>query len=653
MKKTLLFLLSVVVTFTIAQVPYNHNIDGKCNHQHHFEQSFKSTNDITHVADIYDMHFVHLNLEVESTSTAVAGSALMEAKVISPTLDTIYMELNQSLSLDSMRFNGALVSPTFTDSEIFLVVDEMIEGDDISVLTYYHGEASSGGFFSGITSDYNNTYGKNVTWTLSEPFSARDWWPVRQNLNDKIDSVYQYYTCENTEMVGSNGLLTEVVDNGNFTKTYKWETYYPVSYYLMSFSVSEYQDYSIYAKPAQLEGDSILIQNFIYDHPNCLPNNKSNIDKSTGLMELFSELYGLYPFHEEKYGNCLAEIGGGMEHQTMSTMGSFDFGLNAHEMGHQWYGDNVTCATWSDIWINEGFASYSEYLAAQYLQSQNSANSWMNSAHNYIKNDPDGSVYVPENEVYYGNEWRIFDGRLTYKKGAAILHSLRYLINDDELFFAAMQNYSEEYTDQIATGMDYKNSMSAYTGINLDSYFEQWYFGQGYPIYSVEYSYNDIGLFLSISQTTSSPFATAFFDLPLELKLNFGAGQDSIIRVPITSSLEQVQTEITQPIILVGVDPNNWIINEVGTITVGTSELQNELGLVVGPNPVRNDLQIIFDKASIETKEVSLLDLSGRVLRMEKTIENLNIDVSDLSSGTYIVRVNDGKSMISRKVLKR
>lgn len=653
MRKSLLFVLTAMAMFSFAQVPYNQNIEEKCSHQHHFEQSFKTTNDVSYVADMYDMHFVHLDLDVESTSTAVGGSARMLAKVTTPTLDTIYLELNEALSLDSMRFNGELVSPTFVDSEIFLVVDEMVAGDDIEVLTYYHGEASSGGFFSGITSDYNNTYGKYVTWTLSEPFSARDWWPVRQNLNDKIDSVYQDYTCVSTEMVGTNGVLTEVVDNGGVTKTYKWKTHYPISYYLMSFSVSEYQEYNVYAKPIQLDGDSVLIQNFIYDHPNCLPNNQANIERSTEIMELLSELYGLYPFHEEKYGNCLAEIGGGMEHQTMTTIGSFEFGLNTHEMAHQWYGDNVTCATWSDIWINEGFASYSEYLGEQYLNSQNSANSWMNSAHNSITGQTNGSVYVPENEVYYGNEWRIFDGRLTYKKGAAIIHSLRYLINDDDLFFDAMQNYTEQYTGQLATGIDFRNSIADYTGINLDSYFDQWYFGQGYPTYSIEYYYTDAGMHLTINHTASASFTTPFFDLPLELKLDFGAGQDTIIRVPITSNFVQVQTEILQQVIQVVVDPDNWIINKVGSITVGTSELQNELGLVVGPNPVSNELQIVFNEESNKVKEISLLDLSGREIQHISTTSNLSLDLADLPAGTYLVKVNDGQSIVTRKVLKR
>jgi len=652
MKKYFLLLLTILSIYAFAQAPYRQNIEHKCSHQHHFEQSFKNSNDVTVVSDRYDMHFLHLDLEVESISTTVGGSARMEAKVTSATLDTIYLELNQALTMDSMRFNGALVEPTFTNSELFLVVDEMQEGDDIILTTYYHGSSSSGGFFSGVTSDYNSTYGKYVTWTLSEPFSARDWFPVRQNLNDKIDSVYQDYTCVDTEMVGSNGLLTETVDNGDGTKTYKWKTHYPVSYYLLSFSVSEYQEYNVYGKPYQLEGDSVLIQNFIYDHPNCLSNHKANIDLSPAIMELLSELYGVYPFHEEKYGNCLAEIGGGMEHQTMTTIGSFNMGLNTHEMGHQWYGDNITCATWNDIWINEGFASYSEYLAAQYLVSQSAASNLMNGVHSYVLSDPGGSVYVPDEEVYYGNEWRIFDGRLTYDKGSAILHQIRYLIDDDDLFFGAMQNYTEEYTDSIATGIDFRNSISAFTGVDLDSYFEQWYFGEGYPTYSIEYDVNEVGLFLTITQTTSTS-VTPFFDLPLEINLNLGFGNDTTFRVDITDNVTQVQTAIQDDFIALSVDPDNWILNKVGSITVGNSELQNNMGLVVGPNPVQDNLQIIFKEDNSRLKEISILDLSGREVLHFNSHSSMNLNMSDLNAGAYLVKVKDGQSILTRKVIKQ
>ncbi len=104
--------------------------------------------------------------------------------------------------------------------------------------------------------------------------------------------------------------------------------------------------------------------------PHYFKQNKAAIDKTGDLILLYSDLFGDYPFANEKYGHCVAPFGGGMEHQTMTTLVNFSFLLVAHELAHQWFGDFVTCSTWQDIWINEGFASYAEYLANQYLKSQ-------------------------------------------------------------------------------------------------------------------------------------------------------------------------------------------------------------------------------------------------------------------------------------------
>ncbi|MCK5774805.1 MAG: T9SS type A sorting domain-containing protein, partial [Bacteroidales bacterium] len=273
------------------------------------------------------------------------------------------------------------------------------------------------------------------------------------------------------------------------------------------------------------------------------------------------------------------------------------------------------------------------------------------SAHNNIMGSPGGSVYVPDEEVYYGNEWRIFNGRLTYKKGAAIIHQIRYLVNDDDLFFEAMQNYTVEYTDDIATGLDYKNSIADFTGVNLDSYFEQWYFGQGYPTYAVEYSYTTTGLFLAVTQTTSSN-VTPFFDLPLEIKLNFGSGQDTVFRIPISGNISYLQTEIQDDFIQLQIDPNNWIINKTGNISVGTSEINNSLEFVVGPNPTKGDLQLSFGNPNT-VKQISILDLSGRVVKRYSTNSSIRVDISDLSDGYYLVKAIDGNDIVSRKILKQ
>ena len=157
------------------------------------------------------------------------------------------------------------------------------------------------------------------------------------------------------------------------------------------------------------------------------------------MITSFSRLLMDYPFSEEKYGHAMAPMGGGMEHQTMTTLQDFGFFLVAHELAHQWFGDHITCGNWQDIWINEGFASYMEYVAAQELLGQEAADGWMTNAMSVAKSRTRGSVFVPEEGVE--DEYRLFDYALSYKKGAILLHMIRYELDDDDLFFGALRQY--------------------------------------------------------------------------------------------------------------------------------------------------------------------------------------------------------------------
>ncbi len=656
MKKLLLSLLVLSSLFTIAQQPFNHDIEGKCSRFQKLKQLERNTRDVTQVADTYNPHYMQIKMDVTSASMNIKGDVSTWAHVTSSQLDTIYMELNNALSLDSIKLNGNTISNyTFSNAEIFIVLDTPLnQGDAFNTEVFYHGTPNTGGgFFSGLNHAHNYYYDKDVTWTLSEPFSARDWLPIRQSLTYKIDSVDQEYTCPDNNMVGTNGILEATIDNGNGTKTFKWKTRYPISYYLLSFSVSDYMEYNVYAKPAALEGDSILIQNFIYNDENYLNNHKTNIEKSDDLLELFSDKYGLYPFYQEKYGNCISEMGGGMEHQTMTTMANFDFGLNAHEMGHQWFGDNITCATWSDIWINEGFASYSSTIANEFLVSATAANAEIKGYQNNAMGSSGGSVYVPEDEIYFGNEWRIFSWRLTYAKGAAIIHQLRYLVNDDETFFGFLSHYTDTFRGQTATGAQFRDAMEDYTGLDLHPYFDQWYYGEGYPTYSIDCIQGDSGdANFTVTQTTSTS-TTPFFDLPLEIKVIFADNQgDTTFRIPITANTTEYSVPNLLPISSIKIDPNDWIINRKGQITLGINELQNNLGLVVGPNPAQNYIQVHF-KNTNTPMIINIFDISGQLVHTQQlTQSGQQIDISHLPNAYYMIQASQGSTTVSKKIMK-
>ncbi len=600
----------------------------------------------------YNVKFYFLDLNAENNSIDISGNVTIHAQVLVNELDTFAFELVDELNIDSIFVNGQEQLFQRSNNEVFVILSNPLPlNDNFNCRVRYYGTPPTGGFFSGITTEYDSTWSKNVTWTLSEPFNARQWWPTKQILEDKADSSWVFITTSSENKAGSNGLLTNVVDLPNNKKRFEWKSRYPIDYYLISFAVAEYQEYNIYAKPADLLGDSLLIQNYIYDAPGCLSYYKQGIDNTVAFLELFSELFSQYPFHEEKYGHCLAGIGGGMEHQTMTTLGRFDFGLVAHELGHMWFGDNVTCSNWSDIWINEGFATYAEYLAVEKIGGEPWPAIWRKNVHNFIMSEPGGSIYVPEEEVAYDNVERIFDSRLSYWKGAVILHMIRFNFQDDELFFDVLKNFQQEFADSVASAQDFINILNETSGINFGEFFDQWYYGEGYPIYSISYNQIDELLELESVQTTSMPEITPFFKMKLPVKIFFNDGTHSTIILNQESNTMTFTLPIYKVIDSLQVDPERWVLKKVESI-IGINENEFSDKFTIIPNPANDHVVVRSETETIN--KVTLLDLYGNiVITFDRMQPIYRIDVSGLSSGLYLITVEIGENSFIRKFIKR
>ncbi|RLD53329.1 MAG: hypothetical protein DRJ05_16645, partial [Bacteroidetes bacterium] len=522
------------------------------------------------------------------------------------------------------------------------------EGDYVSAQIFYHGIPEIGEFFSnGVTTDYDSTWNKHVTRTQSEPFSARQWWPVKQDLTDKADSVWVFITTDTSNMAGSQGLLTEIVPLGNKHR-FEWKSNYQIDYYLISFAVADYQEYNIYAHPEGLNGDSILIQNFIYDSPGYLENNKPGIDNTVSFIELFSSLYSMYPFHAEKYGHCLVTHGGGMEHQTMTTLGNFGFGLVAHELGHMWFGDNVTCATWSDIWINEGFATYSDYLAHEFIADPIYPPIWLSQVHEKVLSEPGGSVYIPPEDIDYNNEGRIFNSRLSYRKGALLLHMIRFELQDDDLFFQVMKNFQQQFTGGTATGIDFMNILNETSGVDFTGFFDAWYFGEGFPIYNINWEQVGGVFKLFSKQRGSAPEITSFFEMNVPYKLYFTDGSDTTISFFQTENENNFSIPLGKNIDSIQIDPERWVLIDVESIN---GSVNVDSPFLVFPNPADSELTIIVN--NVKEYEISITDLNGKVSIKRISKQPITVlNVYSLQTGTYIVNIKTNKDLYSQKFIK-
>jgi len=586
----------------------------------------------------YDVHFYNLDLTMNNISTYLSGSVQIHAKALFD-LDSALIELFESLLISEIKVNGNTVNYNRISNKIYVPVNASAQENFIIDVAYAGNPPTAqtnplGG--SGLTAGSSPSWGNKVVWSLSEPFSAYEWFAVKQSLTDKADSCAVAITVPDSCKAGSNGVLEQVVPLGNGFTRYEWKHRHPIAYYLISVAVAKYVEYNIYANP-QGSASPILIQNYVYDNPGTLPNFIDEINETADFMELFATQFGPYPFANEKYGHCMAPIGGGMEHQTMTTQGFFEKTLTAHELAHQWWGNHVTCASWCDIWINEGFASYGEYLMLAALYNGQQANH-MTQVHQSVMNQAGGSVWVLDSL----NEARIFNGRLSYDKGAGIIHTLRYIIQNDSLFFGALQDFQLAYAHSTATGLDFKNHVANYCNINLDAFFEQWYFGEGFPTYQVQYNQNGSDLFLQISHTASMPNVTPTFTNPISLRILRQGQADTIVRFEINSNTEQFTLfnfgTLTGSI---GIDPGNWIINGNGGVsanpTLGFSNQANlhTSQLEIYPNPSTDFISI---KGQKEKLDYILYDANGKTVQTGTIDKEALIDVSSLRSGSYLLK---------------
>lgn len=514
----------------------------------------------------YDVKYLKLEVSVETNSRYISGSAQTTSRVIA-SMDTFITEFKGTMIVDSVFINGVRKSFTQSSDHIFVPLGSNLGiGSSITSLIFYRGTTSALGVYAGTVA----STGLNYTATLSESYQAREWFPCKQILNDKIDSADIWITTSSANKAGSNGKLEGIDALPNNKVRYRWKTRYPMNYYMPSVAVGNYMEYKNYAKPAAIAPDSILILHYLANNTSYFNTNKTNLDNTAKFVEKLSELYGIYPFYTEKYGHCQASIGGGMEHQTMTTLSSFGGTLVGHELGHQWFGDNVTCAKWNDIWINEGFATYSEQLLIEKLPllfSPTTASSNMLSLHNSVMSVANGSVYVPDASVF--DENRIFSSRLSYNKGGAIIHTLRFEMQSDTLFFRTLKNFQQQFKDSVATGEDFKQVAQTTSGKNLTDFFNQWYYGEGYPTFSVTYYRPTLdSVYLLLSETVSAPTVTPFFKGLLELTINSLQG-DTTVLVNVTNNNQLFKFKCNKTPNNITVDPNNWIINKVGTITNG------------------------------------------------------------------------------------
>lgn len=600
----------------------------------------------------YDVKYYKLDLTINHTSQTISGNITCNAKVVQSNVTEIYYDFINSMIVDSVLFNGNNTSfSRGTNTVVVQTNTSLNQGDDFTTVVYYHGTPASGGFGS---FKFSSQGGYPLIWSLSEPYGAKDWWVVKDTPADKADSADIWLTVSTSLTPVSNGNLMEVVNNGNGTHTYKWHVSYPIAPYLVSLAITNYALYTNYYHYSPT--DSMPITHYLY--PSSLNSNIPQLNKTPSMIEIFAERFGEYPFINEKYGHAQFGWGGGMEHQTISSMGGFGDGLIAHELAHMWYGDNITCKDWHHIWLNEGFATMGEGLIYEAWNGKAAYNSYIADEMYYAK-FASGTIYVQD----ISSEWEIFNSYRTYSKACVVLHMLRGIVGDST-FFNILRTYS--YDPSVAYGNavteDFQAIAENVSGLDLNYFFQQWIYGVNYPTYSVVWSKNSLGgnlydLALKITQSSNSN--PSFFTMPIQIKVNSSTG-DTIITVFNNAQVQNFNLTVANEPISITVDPNNWILKTINSVVVGIEdEMQPQTFSLEQnyPNPFNPVTKIKFTLASNEYTTLKVYDIIGKEIttlvnnQMEKGHYEINFDASNLPSGVYFYTLNAGGYKETRKMI--
>jgi aminopeptidase N len=405
-------------------------------------------------------------------------------------------------------------------------------------------------------------------------------------------------------------------------------------------------NYEVYSHTVDNNGSPFDIVNYVY--PEDLAYAQARTPVTVDIMNLYSDLFEEYPFANEKYGHAQFGWGGGMEHTTVSFMGSLGRNLIAHELGHQWFGNKVTCGGWKDIWLNEGFATYMSGLVIENLDGNDEFTTWKQQVNGSITLQPDGAVYISDADTL--NVGRIFSGRLSYNKAAMVIHMLRKKLGDAP-FFGALQAYLDapDLTYAYAKTADFISVVETETETELSEFFEDWLFNEGYPSYTINWNQPEAtALHLTISQTQSHP-SVSFFESPVTLRLlgNNGQSQDLVLN---NSSNNQSYTETVnfdvQTLIF---DPESDIISRNNTVVLGTDAFAFDTGITVYPNP-SSDLIHIKKAEALQVSELKIYNILGQTLYDSEF--SATIDISSMASGLLILQLKTTDGVITKSVLK-
>ncbi len=605
----------------------------------------------------YDVLSYTMNLNIYNSFFSPYPKNYAATVIVLVKVDTALNFINldadtTSLTIDSVRIAG--VSFTHINNILTVQLDRIYNpGEEFQVkVCYHHNNVSDNAFYAS----------NGHVFTDCEPEGARRWFPCWDKPSDKalLDITVKVPAAAKC---GSNGALVDSIINGD-TLTYHWSSAQPLATYLMVLSASlNYNLDIIYWHKLSNKNDSIPLR--FYYNPGENPDYIESI--LPGMATYYSQNYIEHPFQKNGFATLDNEFPwGGMENQTLTSLcpGCWNEDIVSHEFCHQWFGDMITCGTWADIWLNEGFATWSEAFWTEKTKGYAGYLSEIqNDASTYFEQNPGWAISVPDWAIITPPVDTLFNLAITYEKGASVLHQLRYILGDT-LFFQLLPAYCSDTNLKFksATIADFNAKVNEVTGNNYDWYFTDWLFQPNHPVYQNKYSFDSIGInmwqinFLA-SQVQTNP---AFFRMMLNFRVTFADSSYTTFRAMNDVNNQLFTWMFNKKPVRFEFDPTDEIVLKQGTTELGIAEPVALEGFHLYqniPNPVTSETKIVYELMKDSHVHLDIMDISGKIIASPvdqydvKGKHWVDVDCSGFAPGIYFYSMQTGDYKQTRKMI--
>ncbi|MFA8451279.1 MAG: M1 family aminopeptidase [Bacteroidales bacterium] len=609
----------------------------------------------------YDLKAATLNIEVSPLNTEIKGNIVYEAKVLKDQFLYFVIELHPQIKIDNFKVNGKLISYDRVNKDVIAYVPFLKKGDVFNVEIDYF-RSSEVPYGVGLNKKDILNYGIYhdlgydnipVTFSCSEPFFASDWFPCKQDLKDRIDHLQINITCDKKYTACSVGILKEVRDLDNGKHCFVWVNNEPITYFSIAFAVADYYRYSYFFSYLGSEQGTFSIQNYVYNRKENIKHIKHRFFHVLDIMDYLDDIFGLYPYRKQKYGHVQVPFYACMEHQTLSFMGCVDVETIAHELTHQWFGNNVTACSWNHVWLHQGFSTYAQYLILEKLGKEKDASEWLYSRSKQARDEEGKSIYISDQEIAEGGAHRIFDYATTYCKGALILHMLRNEINNDDLFFACLKKYQHKFKGGCAAAEDFFEVVKEVCKKDYSWFLQQWYYGSSFPLYSISWDYQSENKRLIIySKQEEKQSNTEVFKMTNLIDVKYTDGSVERVRYFQEKAFEKIELRVKKDIESIVFNPGKENLLELLNIeNVGIDENKDNYSVNIYPNPANSYITIEQPKA-YRGGVLNIYNLEGLLIQCIKLDNEKNkIDISTHTPGIYMLRINNEKKVCSRRIV--